>query len=158
MLPYITLGVFGYESSSESVTQIWKSVQNSKVTVRLLYTGGGGAFKSVQKSQYQYQCTRGTLADDALYYSTIYPTLVTWVPQNRQGTLDPSLRKCSVPPPFKWGRQLLWLGYHRIGRESSTVHSGGAPFSIVNPRGRQLKAHLYSSELSYSYCMGHQLQ
>ena len=29
-------------------------------------------------------------------------TLVTWVPQNRQGKLAPSLRGCSAPPPFKW--------------------------------------------------------
>ena len=81
-------------------------------------------------------------------------------------------------------------GYRRIGRGSSTSHSGGAPhplcsagkhstkvnwafgpasfaspaslalprsFSIVNPRGRQLKARLYSSKLSYSYCMDHHL-
>ena len=96
---------------------------------------------------------------------------MTWVPQNRQGKLNPSLRECSAPPPFQWGQQLLWLGYRRIGRGSSTPHSGGAPhplrstgkhstkvnrafgparsFSIVNPRGRQLKARLYSSELSY---------
>ena len=52
-----------------------ESVQKSKVTVRLLYTFGGGPppFKIVQKSQYQYQCTRVTLADEALYYITIYP-------------------------------------------------------------------------------------
>ena len=31
-------------------------------------------YKSVQKSQYQYKSTRGTLADEALSYSTIYPT------------------------------------------------------------------------------------
>ena len=29
--------------------------------------------KSVQKSQYQYQSTRGTLANEALYFSTFYP-------------------------------------------------------------------------------------
>ena len=98
-------------------------------------------------------------------------TLVTWVPQNRQGKLHPSLRGCSAPPPFKWGRQLSWLGYRRIGRGSATPHSAVAlhplcstgkhstkvnrafcparSFSLVNPRGRQLKAQLYSSELSY---------
>ena len=44
-----------------------------------------------------------TSADEALYYSTIFLTLVTWVPQNRQGKLHPSLRGFSAPPPFKWG-------------------------------------------------------
>ena len=33
-------------------------------------------------------------------------TLVTWVPQNRQGKLHPSLRGCSATPPFKWGSYL----------------------------------------------------
>ena len=34
-------------------------------------------------------------------------TLVTWVPQNRQGKLHPSLRGCSAPPPFKWESSVL---------------------------------------------------
>ena len=83
-------------------------------------------------------------------------TLVTWIPQNMQGKLHPSLRG--------------WLWYRRIGRGSSTSHSGGAPqplcsagnhstkvnlvwpcrvFFYCYPWGQQLKARLCSFELSY---------
>ena len=46
------------------------------------FGGGGGSppYKSIQKSQYQYQSIRGTLADEALSNSTIYPT--PWTPSS----------------------------------------------------------------------------
>ena len=49
-------------------------------------------------------CFLGTAVHQANSQGMI--TLVTWVPQNRQGKFHPSLRGCSAPPPFKWGRQL----------------------------------------------------
>ena len=64
--------------------------------------------------------------------------LVTWVPQNRQGKLRLSIRGCSAP-------------LHFAGNHSTKVNRVFGParsFSIVNPRGQQLKAWLYSSELS----------
>ena len=71
---------------------------------------------------------------------------MTWVPQNRQGKLHPSLG--GAPHPLR-----------STGKHSTKVNRAFGParsFSIVNPRGRQLKARLYSSELSYS-CIDHHL-
>ena len=69
-------------------------------------------------------------------------TLVTWVPQNRQGKLHLSLQNGGgLPHPLR-----------STGKHSTKVNRAFGParsFSIVNPRGRQLKAQLYSSELSY---------
>ena len=131
-------------------------------------------------------------------------TLVTWVQQNRQGWLHPSLWERSAPPSFnrkafqlglsglwsckvffycqpKWPTTqgpnihlrvvltlVTWVPQNRQG--CSTPHSGGAlqplrstgkhftkvnrafgparSFSLVNPKGQQLKAQLYSFELS----------
>jgi hypothetical protein len=62
-------------------------------------------------------------------------TLMTWVPHNRQGKLHLSL-----------------LPLRSAGKHSTKVNRAFGParaFSIVNPRGRQLKARLFSFKMSY---------
>ena len=74
-----------------------KKFSRGTLTIRCTFLRrGGGPFTNVQKWP-------------ALHFFSFFlqdegpTTLVTWVPQNRQGKLHPSLRGCSAPPPFKWG-------------------------------------------------------
>ena len=76
-------------------SKIVQKSNSSSITFVLFRRGGGPALR---------KCTKVPVPVMMKLYTTppCIITLVTWVPQKRQGKLHPSLRGCSGPPPFKW--------------------------------------------------------
>ena len=81
-------------------SKIVQKSNSSSITFVHFRRGGGAALR---------KCTKVPVPVMMKLYTTppYIITLVTWVPQKRQGKLHPSLRGCSGPPPFKWGSSLL---------------------------------------------------